>query len=135
MASRQGKTRLPKENREKVEEEKEGQDKEAKGRSQEVNREMLKARENEEETPKKEDVDKTKVLDTFMSKVNRTIAASLTTEQRCTIRCYAANNFENMELALKDPVHLLRMVNFQVVILVSSPLDSSWGRNGSCLEI
>ena len=115
MASRQGKKALSKENREKVEKPKEkgkeGKDKEAKESSQEVNREKLKATENEVETPKKEDVDKTKVLYTFMSKVYRTIATSLTTEQRCIIRCYAANNFENMELALKDPFHLLQMVS------------------------
>ena len=57
MASRQGKKALSKENREKVEKPKEkgkeGKDKEAKERSQEVNREKLKATDNEVETPKK----------------------------------------------------------------------------------
>ena len=64
-------------------------------------------------------VDKTEVLDAFMSSVEKQHGRGLTTEELLTIRKHAASNYGHMELALDDPVLLLAMVSLLKICVLS----------------
>ena len=51
---------------------------------------------------KKKDVDKTEILDAFMSRVEQKYTGDLPTEVRAKIRSYAANNYVLVKLALTN---------------------------------